>query len=64
MSKKVESIKHKTDTRAHIPSKEEAGYEDAILNSLLGKVSEDYMPNIPQRRKKKKKHEHGHGLGL
>ena len=29
MAKKVESIKHKTDTRAHIPSKEEAGYEDA-----------------------------------
>ena len=29
MAKKIESIKHKTDTRAHIPSKEEAGYEDA-----------------------------------
>jgi adenine-specific DNA-methyltransferase len=29
MSKKVESIKHKADKRAHIPSKEEAGYEDA-----------------------------------
>jgi adenine-specific DNA-methyltransferase len=29
MSKKVDSIKHKEDTRAHIPSKEEAGYEDA-----------------------------------
>jgi adenine-specific DNA-methyltransferase len=29
MAKKVESIKHKTDTRVHIPSKEEAGYEDA-----------------------------------
>jgi adenine-specific DNA-methyltransferase len=36
MAKKVESIKHKTDTRAHIPSKEEAGYEDAN-----GKVSSD-----------------------
>lgn len=35
-----------------------------ILNTLLGKVSEDYMPNIPQRRKKKKKHEHRQGLGL
>ena len=35
-----------------------------ILNTLLGKVSEDYMPNIPQRRKKKKKHEHHQGLGL
>ena len=39
-------------------------YQGTILNTLLGKVSEDYMPNIPQRRKKKKKHEHGHGLGL
>ncbi len=29
MAKKVESIKHKTDTRAHMPSKEEAGYEEA-----------------------------------
>lgn len=29
MEKKVESIKHKADTRVHIPSKEEAGYEDA-----------------------------------
>lgn len=29
MAKKVESIKHKTDTRVHIPSKEEAGYEEA-----------------------------------
>ncbi len=29
MSKKVESIKHKGNNRPHIPSKEEAGYEDA-----------------------------------
>ena len=29
MSKKIESIKHKGENRAHIPSKEEAGYEDA-----------------------------------
>lgn len=29
MAKKVESIKHKSDKRVHIPSKEEAGYEDA-----------------------------------
>lgn len=27
MAKKVESIKHKTDKRVHIPSKEEAGYD-------------------------------------
>lgn len=35
-----------------------------ILNTLLGKVSEDYIPNIPKRRKKKKKYEHQQGLGL
>ncbi|MBC7913574.1 MAG: molybdopterin-guanine dinucleotide biosynthesis protein MobB [Pyrinomonadaceae bacterium] len=35
-----------------------------ILNTLLRKVSEEYMPNIPQRRKKKKKNEHNQGLGL
>ena len=29
MTKKVDSLKHKADKRAHIPSKEEAGYEDA-----------------------------------
>lgn len=37
MSKKVESIKHKTDKRAHIPSKEEAGYEDANAKVSKGK---------------------------
>lgn len=37
MAKKVESIKHKTDTRAHIPSKEEAGYEDANARVQDGK---------------------------
>ncbi len=39
-------------------------YQVPILNTLLGKASEDYMPNIPQRRKKKKKHEQRQGLGL
>lgn len=37
MNKKVESIKHKADTRAHIPSKEEAGYEDANAKVQDGK---------------------------
>ena len=37
MSKKVKSIKHKTDTRTHIPSKEEAGYEDANAKVQSGK---------------------------
>lgn len=37
MNKKVESIKHKADTRAHIPSKEEAGYEDANAKVQGGK---------------------------
>lgn len=37
MAKKVESIKHKTDTRTHIPSKEEAGYEYASEKVSAGK---------------------------
>ncbi len=37
MAKKVESIKHKADTRAHIPSKEEAGYEEANTRVQDGK---------------------------
>jgi adenine-specific DNA-methyltransferase len=37
MAKKVESIKHKTDKRVHIPSKEEAGYEDANAKVQDGK---------------------------
>ncbi len=37
MAKKVESIKHKTDKRAHIPSKEEAGYEEANEKVSKGK---------------------------
>ena len=37
MAKKVESIKHTADTRVHIPSKEEAGYEDANTKVQHGK---------------------------
>ncbi len=37
MAKKIDSIKHSKDTRAHIPSKEEAGYEDANLKVKQGK---------------------------
>jgi adenine-specific DNA-methyltransferase len=37
MTKKVDSIKHKTDKRIHIPSKEEAGYEDANPKVQVGK---------------------------
>lgn len=37
MAKKVESIKHKADKRAHIPSKEEAGYEEANEKVSNGK---------------------------
>lgn len=37
MAKKVESIKHKGNTRPHIPSKEEAGYEDANAKVQDGK---------------------------
>lgn len=37
MAKQVESIKHAADFRAHIPSKEEAGYEDANEKVQSGK---------------------------
>ncbi|MBB6001467.1 hypothetical protein [Arcicella rosea] len=37
MAKQVESIKHTTTTRPHIPSKEEAGYEDANSTVQNGK---------------------------
>jgi len=37
MVKNIESIKHKADKRAHIPSKEEAGYEDANSQVQSGK---------------------------
>ena len=37
MAKKVESIKHSSDKRAHIPSKEEAGYEEANAKVSSGK---------------------------
>ncbi|HEY8782822.1 MAG TPA: hypothetical protein VIM16_14455 [Mucilaginibacter sp.] len=37
MAKKVDSIKHPSDKRAHIPSKEEAGYEDANAVVQKGK---------------------------
>lgn len=45
MAKKVESIKHKTDTRVHIPSKEEAGYEDANAKVQKGKKSLELPKN-------------------
>ena len=38
MTKKVESIKHTGNTRPHIPSKEEAGYEDANAKVQSGKL--------------------------
>ena len=37
MAKQVDSIKHSADTRAHIPSHEEAGYEDANAKVQDGK---------------------------
>lgn len=37
MPKKVTSLKHTADTRAHIPSVEEAGYEDASAKVFEGK---------------------------
>jgi adenine-specific DNA-methyltransferase len=37
MAKNIESIKHSNVTRVHIPSKEEAGYEDANIKVQSGK---------------------------
>ena len=37
MAKKVDSIKHNKNKRVHIPSKEEAGYEDASPKVQQGK---------------------------
>ena len=37
MAKKIDSIKHSKDTRVHIPSKEEAGYEEANAKVQSGK---------------------------
>lgn len=37
MAKKIDSIKHSKETRVHIPSKEEAGYEDANAKVQSGK---------------------------
>jgi adenine-specific DNA-methyltransferase len=37
MTKQIDSIKHNNDSRAHIPSKEEAGYEDANEKVQSGK---------------------------
>src|ERR1022692_2039314 len=37
MAKNIDSIKHNKDKRAHIPSKEEAGYEDANPKVKSGK---------------------------
>jgi len=36
-SNKIDSIKHSQETRAHIPSKEEAGYEEANVKVQSGK---------------------------
>ena len=37
MAKQIDSIKHNKDSRVHIPSKEEAGYEDANEKVQSGK---------------------------
>jgi hypothetical protein len=40
----IDSIKHKTAKRAHIPSREEAGFEDASP-TVQGKQTNDYQLN-------------------
>lgn len=45
MTKKIESIKHTQDKRAHIPSKEEAGYEEANPKVQKGKKTLELPKN-------------------
>jgi adenine-specific DNA-methyltransferase len=45
MAKNVESIKHSKNKRAHIPSKEEAGYEDANPKVQKGKKTLELPKN-------------------
>lgn len=45
MAKKIESIKHNKDKRAHIPSKEEAGYEDSNPKVQQGKKTLELPKN-------------------
>jgi adenine-specific DNA-methyltransferase len=52
MAKKVESIKHKGDTRAHIPSHEEAGYENANAKVQDGKKVLE-LPNLDKPEPKR-----------
>lgn len=45
MAKKIESIRHNKDKRAHIPSKEEAGYEEANPKVQQGKKTLELPKN-------------------
>ena len=45
MTEKIDSIKHPKDTRVHIPSKEEAGYEDGNEQVQKGKRTLDLPIN-------------------
>ncbi len=45
MPEKISSIKHKSESRAHIPSKEEAGYEDASPKVLGSKPTLELPKN-------------------
>ncbi|MBN3034814.1 MAG: hypothetical protein JW861_04455, partial [Bacteroidales bacterium] len=45
MAKKIDSIRHGRDTRAHIPSSEEAGYEEASPLVKGGKQATDIPRN-------------------
>lgn len=45
MTKKIDSIKHSKESRVHIPSKEEAGYEDANAKVQSGKKVLEVLKN-------------------
>jgi hypothetical protein len=45
MVKKVELVKHKTATRAHLTNMEEAGYEDAFTRVFKGRRVFELLAN-------------------
>jgi hypothetical protein len=51
MPKKVTSLKYPTDKRAHIPSIEEAGYEDANEKVAEGKKVLEFFAKLVLNKK-------------
>lgn len=51
-----QKLEMKESQEQHVKQQQQHSHHNqgGILNTLLGKVSEDYMPNIPQRRRRKR----------